>query len=1129
MSEPLDLAGPLPRGRLVVEASAGTGKTYSLSALVVRHVAERPLAASSLLVVTFTKAAAAELRDRTRHALVEAVAAIDARSAPASQPWMSVLFAGQSDAAVAERRRALADAVSSFDDATITTIHGFCQQALRQLGLRSGTALQSALTESSVEIVDEVCRDLVVAALITDVRALQWDAKNPTEPISVFNALVKAVNARLGNPGAVVVPDPLRVTPGGGDTTERLAAWVALVDRAVTMVGDRRRARQQLGFDDLVTGLRDAIHAPDSGPTVITSLNDRFQLVLIDEFQDTDAVQWDIFNSAFGSADLVTVGDPKQAIYRFRGADVYAYLDAIADAPRVHLGTNHRSDADLVTATDRLLAGIELGDARIVVPTIDAAPDAVTRALEPGAPIVIRRLARHAQLMKGNKVPVALARRAVVGDLVATTIDLLDHHTISGRRVEPSDIAVLVATHGTAEEVQYAYAGAGVPAVRTKTGSVLETDAYHQWRLLLAALEQPSRGAVVRAAGLGVFLDRSPSWLDPHHPDADLRLSEVQQSCARWASELTRLPFLAWYDTVRSESGLVSTLLSTPGGERVLTDIDHVAELLAGELAGGRATAPSALRILEQMKSHLDDDQDREGRMRRIDSDSSAVQITTLHSSKGLEYPIVLVPFAWCAPRGRSSVVFHHDGVRYVDVASTRGWKSPGDEPTVKDLSSGEAHGDQMRLLYVGLTRARHRTVIWCAPDNASSMSTVLFDRTPDGTPRPGRFPASASPAPKNDNDALTLLRVLQGDHPGLIEVSECPPEPVVSSWVPPAIDRPAALSLASADDRAVIDPAWKRWSFTAVTRSVHDAWSSDAHAVGPVVGGADESDSPDSPMGVGEGGLVTMPWAALRGGAAFGTLAHAVLESIDPQSTTVDDDLAAAVETELRRDRLDVDPAVVVAGLGAALRTPLGPITDGLRLADIGRADRLAELSFDFPLADTRTHIPAADIGAVMLATLPTDDPLHPYGQLLASGRFDIDIAGYLQGSIDAVLRVPHQHGHRYVVVDYKTNRLHGADDPAPIEAYHPDRLPAAMIASDYVLQSLLYNVALHRYLRWRLPGYDPQLHLGGIAYLYLRGMIGPDTPTADDGRPYGVFAWRPPVEVVVGLDRLFATGGLR
>ena len=163
------------------------------------------------------------------------------------------------------------------------------------------------------------------------------------------------------------------------------------------------------------------------------------------------------------------------------------------------------------------------------------------------------------------------------------------------------------------------------------------------------------------------------------------------------------------------------------------------------------------------------------------------------------------------------------------------------------------------------------------------------------------------------------------------------------------------------------------------------------------------------------------------------------------------------------------------------------------------------------------------------MLATLPTDDPLYPYGQLLASGRFDIDIAGYLQGSIDAVLRVPHQHGHRYVVVDYKTNRLHGADDPAPIEAYHPDRLPAAMIASDYVLQSLLYNVALHRYLRWRLPGYDPQLHLGGIAYLYLRGMIGPDTPTADDGRPYGVFAWRPPVEVVVGLDRLFATGGLR
>jgi exodeoxyribonuclease V beta subunit len=254
--------------------------------------------------------------------------------------------------------------------------------------------------------------------------------------------------------------------------------------------------------------------------------------------------------------------------------------------------------------------------------------------------------------------------------------------------------------------------------------------------------------------------------------------------------------------------------------------------------------------------------------------------------------------------------------------------------------------------------------------------------------------------------------------------------------------------------------------------------------------------------------------------------MVHEVLEVIDPTSADLEDDLRIAVDDQLRRDRLEVDPAVLVAGLAAAVRTPLGPFASGLRLADLLVTDRLAELEFDLPLADGRISV--SSLGEVLLATLSSDDPVRPYAQALIEGRFDVDLAGYLQGSIDAVLRVPGTgKDHRYVVVDYKSNRLHERGAAQPLDAYHPDLLVGAMAEHDYVLQALLYNVALHRYLRWRLPDYRPADHLGGIAYLFLRGMVGEQTPI-HDGHSYGVFTWCPPVETIEALDHLMATGAV-
>ena len=1054
MSTAFDLTGELPTGRLVIEASAGTGKTYSLSALVVRHVAELGRTPDQLLVVTYTRAAAAELRDRTRAALVAARAAFDDPAAAAASDWLQRLVTGAPDD-VAQRRDRVVAAIASFDDATITTIHGFCQITLRQLGLRSGTMLDSELGDSSSQVVEEVCRDLLIAQLVENPRRLDWPTNGLT-PTAVLGALTSAVKALLGNPGATPIPNPATATPGKNDPIERLARWVALVSKAAEEVGQRRRARQELGYDDLITGLHSAIDDPQHGPAVIEWLRQRYALVMVDEFQDTDPVQWQIFERPFHDR-LVTVGDPKQAIYRFRGADVHAYLRATQGAATVHLATNWRSDADLVAATNALVDGVEFGHQRIVGTAVAAAPTAATRALAPGHPLQMRWLRPDASLLSPTgKFSTPLGRRAIVRDLAATVVDLLSHHTITGKRgtalVRPGDIAVLVPNHSNADSVSRALARAGVPAVRTRTGSVFVTPAATEWAILLAAMERPASAPTARAAGLGVFLRHRPIDLDPEAPDAAVVLGELQRHLATWAERLTTRSFLAWYDAVRAESNLVPQLLGDPDGDRV------------------------------------------------------------------------------------------------IDVATKQKWSGAVNEekPAAREhYAATEAYNDRLRLLYVGLTRAEHRTVLWWAPGidaHKSSANVVLFDRDDTGTPLNTRptitFGQQGGPKPDkayvpNPDPATTVhrLAVLTDRSGGTIEVAECPAQTPSVLWAPAAEAGVApVLGVASTGGRRVADPMWRHWSCTSITKTLDVEWSL-AVPSAPVTGGNDEAevadDANDPAVVEATSNAASMPLADVVAGAEFGTLVHSVLEQVDPASATLLDDLQRTLRAQAARDGVVIDTGLVAKGLMAAVETPLGSIAEGKRLADIPTSDRLTELTFDMPLHSSGVRPTAVQIGEVLLAHLGADDPIRKYAHELAEGRFTVDLAGHLQGSIDAVLRVADDAGkYRYLLVDYKTNRLHERGATDPLAAYHPSLLPAAMAHSDYPLQALLYSVAVHRYLRWRLgAAYVPDDHLGGVAYLFVRGMVGAATPLVE-GQPHGVFSWRPPAAAIVALDRLLATG---
>ena len=1116
MTNHLDLAGPVPRGRILLEASAGTGKTYALTALIVRSIAEGLIAVDSVLVVTFTRSAAGEIRDRIRAGIDEAAAAI--RESPAEvDDWLVPLLAG-GDAARAERHDRLRSAAVDLDAAVVTTIHGFCRQALIQMGSQGGLPRDAAVSETESNAHRQVVRDLLVAALIREPGLLDPDG-DETNPGRIEDQISKVVERALQNRGASVVPDP--GWPTGDDLPTCAIDWAELARKAVTEVVHRRVATGRLDHDDLLTILHDALHDPVTGPANARSLRTRFPMVFIDEFQDTDTVQWEIFERAFLAdpddlgppSDLYVVGDPKQAIYRFRGADIEAYLRASAGVDtRFDLTVNRRSDGELVEVLNELCRGATFGDARIRYVEADRSPDAPPNAT--GLPAVsIRWMPPHPGLLSGNSVRFVDGDRSkmvVLEDLADEVTRLLSGTTmtVGGKvsPVEPGHIAVIVRAHADADAVVATLTGRGIPAVQTRVGSVFESTMAEHLRLLLHGLRRPSDPHLARAVGLSCLVGYSPSYLQ----DDDV-VAGLQERLAGWSDLMVRTGVHGLIQALRADPAVLDALVQGGDGARLLTDLDHLAELLHTACEGRTAAPATVLRLLD---GFIVDARDTEVAgdevRRRIASDAAAVQVTTVHGSKGLQFPIVLVPFSAKGRSGTAPHVYRVDDRRYVDAAPRHPWTIGNPDHDLRKEAAGRAaDGDEQRLLYVALTRAMHRLVVWWRPTKgvgAAGLSRLLFgDRDDQGAVDTSE---DVSPLPTEDQQRHSMAGLVNATG-GLLEVLELPPRPAPLAPTEPALPLPPPGPPATVDTGGFADPDWRTWSFSSVTddRRVEDP--------APPAGGVDEP-----PMGterpvVGSSGLADMP-----AGRQVGLLIHDMLEKADFTSADLADDLRGALGGSSLFDPVDHGP--IAEGLITALGTPLAPLT-GTRLVEVGRSDRLDELRFDLRLADTHTRVRMADVCRIVAET--SEAGAHAtYFMDLAKRIGTLRPAGYLGGSIDAVLRVHDDDGPRFLVVDYKSNRLHRPGDSLWLDRYRPEGLLEAMEEHDYPLQAFLYTVALHRYLRWRLgSAYDPSTHLGGSAYLFLRGMVG---ELDGDGRAFGVSTWVPPLEAVHAADRILAGG---
>ncbi|BBY95711.1 RecBCD enzyme subunit RecB [Mycobacterium gallinarum] len=1090
--QPFSLVGDLPAARstTVLEASAGTGKTFALAGLVTRYIAEGVATLDQMLLITFSRAATQELRDRVRRQIVDAVHAFDRKEVTGNNEVITHLL-NASDDERKERQRRLRDSLAAFDAATIATTHQFCQLVLKSLGVAGDTDSGVTLVESLDELITEVADDLYL-------RHFGREKDNPL----------------LGHPDALrlareVVNHPAtELRPKDPDPDSRAAVCLRFAADVKNELEKRKRQRGILGYDDLLTRLADALEDSDSAAR--SRMRHRWPIVMVDEFQDTDPVQWQVIDRAFtGHSTLVLIGDPKQAIYAFRGGDIVTYLSASATAgTQMTLGTNWRSDAALVDRLQAVLRGAQLGHERIVVHDVAAHHQGTRLAGAPNPdPFRLRVVRRDAFGRSGtNVILIDPLRSHIAEDLAADIGVLLDSGaTFGGEKLHAGQIAVIVEKHRDARVCYYALCEAGIPAVYTGDSDVFTSDAAEDWLALLEAFDQPHRPGIVRAAAATMFFGETAESLVE---GGDGLTDRIAETLREWASHARERGVSAIFEAAQL-NGMGDRVLSWQNGDRMMTDLAHMTQLLQEAAHREHFTLP-ALR--DWLRAQREDRTGAAERARRLDNDAAAVQVMTVFVAKGLQFPVVYLPFAFNNNVFEPELVLYHEGdTRCLHVG---GPDSPDFNAVAKQGREEDA-SDDSRLMYVAMTRAQAQVVAWWAPSRdepTGGLSRLLRGRSP-GEPV---IPDIVSPVKVTDDQAMARFEEWSAVNGPAIEESVVQP-------LPPQPSDDTPITLQARHFHRSIDTAWRRTSYSGLIRTSESTPVSSE----PEVIELDDEVAEIPLVTAAVGTDVPSPMADLPSGAKFGTLVHAVLETADPFAP----DLAAELEAQITEHAVWWPVDVAASDLAAAMLpmhdTPLGPLADDRTLRQIGLHDRMREMDFEFPLAggDLRGSAPEirlAAVGELVGQHLATDDPLAPYADRLRGAALGgQSLKGYLSGSVDVVLRI----GERYIVVDYKTNWLGDQNQPLTAADYARPRLIEAMLHSDYPLQALLYNVVLHRFLRWRLPGYLPDTHLGGVMYLFLRGMCGPDTPVVD-GHPAGVFSWQPPTSLITSMSDLLDAG---
>ncbi|HDM8220920.1 TPA: exodeoxyribonuclease V subunit beta [Vibrio campbellii] len=1178
---------PLHGARLI-EASAGTGKTFTIAGLYLRLLLGHgtadtkhrvPLTVDQILVVTFTEAATAELRDRIRARIHDArIAFVRGQSSdPVIQPLLEEIEDHKQAAEI------LLQAERQMDEAAVYTIHGFCQRMLTQNAFESGSRFNNEFVTDESHLKAQVVADYwrrnfypLPFALAGEVRQLWgspsdllYDISNylTGAPLSLsvpamqgsladlheqnlkqidalkaqwcdsqedFLALIsdsdvnkrsytkkslptwlEAVNAWAATETTGYdYPDKLEKfaqnvlfekTPKGTapqhPVFEAIEAFLAnpislkapllahAIEHCRVMLAKAKNQKQWLSFDDLLTQLSASIDT-DETALLTERIRTLYPVAMIDEFQDTDPLQYSIFSRIYldnPECGLFMIGDPKQAIYGFRGADIFTYIKARNQVSAHYtLGTNWRSSADMVLAVNQIFALPDspfIYDTDIPFHSVEYSPNADKRVWTMGGqkqPALTYWLqeAEDKPLPKGEYLTAMAEATASQIQTILTAAQQGQACLVNGEKQKPvkaGDIAVLVRTGSEGRMVKQALADQGIASVYlSNRDSVFTSSVAQDLQRLLQAVLTPENDRALRASLASELFALDAASLDALNNDETVwenAVNEFKEYRKLWVQRGV-LPMLR---AVISKRHIAERLLEegassqSENGERVLTDLMHIGELLQ-QASNELDSDHGLLRWLAQSISDAEhglggsDDQ-----IQRLESERNLVQIVTIHKSKGLEYDLVFLPFVFGYREASEAKYYDAENDRTVlDIT--------GNDASLKQADK-ERLAEDLRLIYVALTRAVYACFI-----GASPLRNGRSTKEPTGVHHSAIGYLVQNGQEGGINDLFVGLKKQQEN---LDNVVICdPPKQHDEMYV---AEQTELEALTAKELQNPIDRNWRITSYSGLVKqgSHHSEHDATIEITGFDIDSSEEQD--EAELVEPERSIFNFPR-----GARPGTFLHSLFEEIEFTQPATTEENTQIILGLMESEQLDEEWLPILQQLiDTVLATPLD--SKALLLNQKGPTQRLVEMEFLLPIE----VLSAPALNRV----IQRHDPLSAKAGDLGFQT----VQGMLKGFIDLVF----EHQGKYYVLDWKSNHL--GDD---VFHYHGDALKSAMADHRYDLQYQIYALALHRFLRSRLPNYDYEQHFGGVYYLFLRGM--------DGQSDHGIFSAKPTFEFLQEMDHL-------
>jgi exodeoxyribonuclease V beta subunit len=1168
----------LKRGINLVEASAGTGKTYAIGMLVLRALVELSEPIEKILIVTFTKAATEELKTRIRARLVEARDLLGGQLESNNSEVDKTLLDWAST--IKDRPEALKLiklALYDIDRAGIFTIHGFCQRMLVEQALESDQLFDVELLTDIDHIRNEVADDFwrsqiysldplpcslltgrfptpekllasvsfvfagssriepevgTVEEVLSQLRSAMdslssWWSANSSTLYDCFCTSLPEGNFKkqfsedleywflslsdFFNGQSFRVPDNIHLLSRQklagelngnkirGDEKKRayLADWplpdceielllaavdnltltfrVKLAEKLRTEVSHRLEQQGTMGFNDLILRLSAALRG-ERGHSLKKILGDRFSVALIDEFQDTDSNQWHIFSTIFGGTGhyLYLIGDPKQAIYKFRGADIHSYFLAREAASQLlTLEKNYRSHPSLVEEVNRLFGSrpqpfffdeTVLDYRPVLAAKIEEDIDLIQGG-ESLHGVVYCSLEADPKEKNGRWTSGKAAiqfRRFIVAELgrLLNSADPVFIKTSEQRPLAPHDIAILVRSNRQAEEYRAALAEAAIPAVVGSRQSVYQTKECRDLFLLLQAIAAPGETSRLKTAMTIPWFGFTGSqlyelWQDEEH------LSRCHSRFLLYNQQWQEQGFLVMMNRLLVEEDVLPNLASGPMAERAIANIHQLLELIQDQ----EMTENLGIgQILQWLRKMMLGDKSAENAELLLESDEEAVCIVTMHSAKGLEYPVVFCPYLWYRSnriKNEKYQVSCHDNEHQavIDLGSDQ-------FDTRKGQAEQEEMAEELRLLYVALTRAKIRCYVSWADVKAYSSVGDSFQ--------------SAL--------GYLLFQVGHQDYQAQQDYFTDLAQERSVQYISVALDL-QTVGYRRPEEELHLSPLHPS------CRSLHTDWQMSSFSAMASLSEYDHEHEAASTQVREKDDQVFVPVTGLPAGPHFGNVIHDLLESLSFSVISrreQQDMLEDMLNQKCTHYGVEAESKKVKKLLELVVTTPLDE--GGFCLSMLADNMCLKEMGFYYHLS----YLATDRINTI----LADEETVAPLGHKT--------MRGYLTGFVDLIC----QYDGKYYILDYKTNFLGEL-----MSDYQPDKLVAAMQSHNYGLQYWIYTLVLHRHLQNVLPDYDYEVDFGGVRYLFVRGMS-PDIPGS------GVFSTVPDFAKLQELD--LAIGGV-